>query len=94
MAMSIVPKTLCQLSMAITIPQKLSIPMVVNTIAHVWQAPPIFLKYRGNNDVIAVYDVIVTKRKPHQYFFLRYLPDHIPVIGGVRQSKLPFKEFF
>ena len=36
MAMSIVPKTLCQLSMAITIPQKLSIPMVVNTIAHVW----------------------------------------------------------
>ena len=38
MAMSIVPKTLCQLSMAITIPQKLSIPMVVNTIAHVWWA--------------------------------------------------------
>ena len=35
MAMSIVPKMPCQLSMAITIPQKLSIPMVVNTIAHV-----------------------------------------------------------
>ena len=41
MAMSIVPKTLCQLSMAITIPQKLSIPMVVNTIAHVWSTPPV-----------------------------------------------------
>ena len=38
------------------------------------QAPPIFLKYRGNNDVIAVYDVIVTKGRPHQYFFLCYLP--------------------